>query len=534
MLTATLAPASLAPYTGAFTRREASHLLRRSTFAVSKTRVQEAEALGLSGTIDRLLTAGDPLPDPVNVDFEDDPNVPIGSTWITAPYVDGVNVNSYRARSLRQYQMQCYIRDEMSLSGRMAFFWYNHFGMPETGDGRAVYQYHKLLREDGLGNFRSLIERVTIALPMLIFLNGNQSIVDRPNENYARELLELFTLGKGPQVGSGDYTTYTEDDVRAIANALTGWRTRGNGSRDPAQQPESYFQESRHDPNPRQLSPRFNNRVLSVVGEDAYLEVIEAIFDHPKAAHYLCRKLYRYFVYYDIDADVELNIIEPMAQALVAANFEVAPVLRLLLSSQHFFDMLQRGALIKSPLEFCADVTFGLNFPIPTDDIYQENWLYRRIGWAMESQLMTLRQPPSVAGWKAWYQAPQYHRTWINASTLGARTDFANLITGNGVSHQGRSHKLDLLPFIEDFDNPSDPNDLIAEFAERLISEPLDAVQLAALKEVLIPGLPDFEWTVEYNEHLADPHDEDLAAAVRAKVHAMVRTLLNSPEFHLY
>ena len=535
MAVTTLATGStLAPYSGTFGRREAAHLMRRTTYGTTKARIQEAEALGLAGALDRLLTPGVTLPAPINYDFEDDPNVPIGATWVTAPYVEGVDVQGYRARSLRQYQYDSYTADEISLSGRMAFFWHNHFGITENGDARPIYRYYALLRASATGNFRQLIEDVTVSEVMLRFLNGNESLIGNPNENYARELLELFTLGKGEHVGSGDYTTYTEDDIRAIANALTGWQVWYYGSREADNQPASVFRVNRHDPAPRQLSHRFGDRLLTVVGEEAYKEVVDAVFAHPLAAHYLCRKLYRFFVYYDIDADVEANVIAPLAQALVDADFEVAPVLRLLLGSQHFFDITQRGALVKCPLQFTSDLMLGFGFPRPTDSLYQNNWLTRAQLWHMERQQMLLRQPPSVAGWKAYYQAPQYNRSWINASTLGTRTDFANSVVGNGFTHQMRNHRLDLLRYIEDFDNPTDPNALVAEFAERLISEPLDPVQLASLKELLIPGLPDFEWTVEYGDHLAHPDDEDLANAVRAKLQAMVRALVTSPEFHLF
>jgi len=139
-----------------------------------------------------------------------------------------------------------------------------------------------------------------------------------------------------------------------------------------------------------------------------------------------------------------------------------------------------------------------------------------------------------VAGYPAWHQAPQYNRIWINASTLSAKTDFAGFVTGNGISHDGMRVRPDFISYIEDFTNPTDPNDLIDELGLRILGEPLTTAQVDALKEILIPGLPDFEWTVEYSDYLANPDDMDMRQAIGRKLDAVVSALLNSPEFHLY
>ena len=531
VLTATVA--GLAPYQGPFGQAEANHLLRRTTFAVTQSRINDAINKGLSGSLDELF-----LPkafgNPINVETSEDPNVPIGQTWISAPYLTGFNVNGYRTRSLRAFMMKTFLQGGFNISSRMLLFWHNHFAALGNLDKRVVYKYYKLLFDFNTGNFKELVKRMTIEPSMLKFLNGNLSQEGSPNENYARELLELFTLGKGDQVASGDYTTYTEDDIRALANALTGWQTRYFNQTDATLQPESYFNTNRHDPAPRQLSHRFDNKVLNVVGEDAYKEVIDTVFEHPLAAHYVCRKLYRWFVFYDIDADAETNVIAPMAQALVDNNFEIEPVLRLLLNSEHFFDVRHRGALIKNPIDYIADSTFGLGFESSADQLLAQAFYIKLNAEASEQQL-PFDNPPSVAGYPAWHQAPQFNRIWINASTLSSKTDFATDITGRGLYYNGGDRaRPDFIDFIAGFDNPTDPNDLIDELGLRIIGEPLALTQVAALKEILIPGLPDFEWTVEYGEYLNNPDDMDMREAVGRKLDAVVSALLNSPEFHLY
>ena len=529
---------TLAPYTGPFTRREAAHLLRRTTYGVRRGRVDEAVALGLDGALDRLLARQAPLPPVVNPYYEDDPGIPVGTVWVDKPRTPGVNDSGYKAQSLRVWQLRSYVRDEFSLTGRMALFWHNHFGIQEAGDGRVTYRYYARLRDQALGNFRQLVSDTTVDPVMLRFLDGQSSRKGNPNENYARELLELFTLGKGEQVAEGDYTTYTEVDIRAIANKLTGWISRSPSDGEAA---VGFFEPRRHDPTPRQLSHRFAEAELVVEGEAAYEEVIERVFAHPLAAHYLCRKLYRTFVFYDIDEAVEAAVIEPLAATLRDGGFEVAPVLRQLLGSQHFFDMQQRGAIVKSPLDYFADLFYGLPYPkTPTTvgesiPLTADHTLFFYYGNQLSTLEMDLKAPPSVAGWKAWYQSPQYNRVWINASSLGYRTSLASLVIQRvRVDSYGNRYQLELLPYIAEFDNPSDPNALVAELAERLISEPLAPEQLDGLKEILIPGLPDFEWTVEYGKHLDDPDDEDLRMSVRKRVHDVVYALVTSPEFHLY
>ena len=527
--------AGLAPYTGPFEREQAWHLLRRATFGATRERADQLAGLGLAGALDALLTADDAYGPPVNYDFADDPNVPIGATWVGQPYLDGADVNPYRSRSMQAWLLGLALNNGLSAHAKLHFFWHKHFAVPMQGDTRNYHSYHACLRRNALGNFRTLVREMTVEPQMLRFLNGDVNKATSPNENFARELLELFTLGKGPQVGPGDYTTYTEDDIRALSRALTGWRTRYAGQRDPAKQPESFFQESWHDTGAKQLSARFGGAAIDDAGDREYVEVVRLIFEHPAAAHYVCRKLYRYFVYYDVTPAVERDVIAPMAQLLRQSDFEVAPVVRALLCSEHFFAVDTRGATVKSPLEHVASLTTALGFDLEPAgaDLAVHGWLLRRMSWVCNDQDMRLWIPPSVAGWKAYYQAPQYSRMWINASTLRARLGIVWQLTGNGVFHQGERYRIDALALIARFDNPTDPNALVAELAERVFPRPVPDAQLTALKEVLIPGLPDFEWTIEYDAHLADPADADVRESVERKLTNLLRAVFNAAESHL-
>ena len=177
---------------------------------------------------------------------------------------------------------------------------------------------------------------------MLRYLNGYVNTASAPDENYARELQELFTLGKGPAV------QYTEADVRTAARVLTGWRINTTNY-------TSYFDATRHDTAAKVFSSFYGGKTITgktgAAGATETDELIDMIFLKDEVSKFICRRLYRWFVYYKIDAAVELNIIEPLAKIFRDNNYEIKPVMRALLQSEHFYDVLNQGCLIKSPVD---------------------------------------------------------------------------------------------------------------------------------------------------------------------------------------
>ena len=527
--------ASLAPYTGAFGRGEAWHLLRRACFGVRGAWVDEAVGLGLEATLDRLLTPEPPMAPPVNHDFPDDPNVPIGATWVEAPYSREIDLHPYRYASNVVWVNRHYVESGMSLERRMMLFFVNHFGANADTDARIAYAWFGLMREAWRMPFPDLVKAVTVHPSMLFFLDGRNNRATSPNENYARELLELFTVGKGPLVGEGDYTHYTEADIRELARALTGWRVRHAWSDAAGYTPEAYFQASWHDHTPKQLSARLGAVRLEDAGDAEYAAVVDAIFAHGNVGQYVCRKLYRWFCHYDVTEAVERDIVTPMAEAFRAAGYDFAAPVRLLLRSAHFFEARFRGALPKSPIDELCDLTVGLGLGIP-DNLGDQRWLYGVFNYYCGAQGMNLLVPTSVAGYKPYHQAPLYNRYWINAATLQSRVGHAGWTLWASYVREadGARFPLDHLAYIAAFDNPSDPDEVVREFAERLLPTPLSAPQLAALKGALIPGLPDFEWTIEYGKHLDDPDDENVRMAVSARLRNVLWAITNSAEYRLY
>lgn len=523
---------SLAPYTGTWGREQAAHLLRRTTFGPSKALIDAAVQNGLEATLTQLL-ADRPLPDPpVNPANLTDPNVPVGATWINAPYSATVNLAGYRNQSLRAWTFGLMVNEGISIREKMTLFWHNHFSVNDISDPKFLYRYITLLRSSALGNFRQLVKDITIDPAMLRFLNGNQNTRTAPNENYARELLELFTIGKGPQAGPGDYTNYTETDVIQMARVLTGWRDRGFNTVNPDVQVESFFTLTRHDLGVKQLSHRFDNITIPNLGENEYARLVDIIFQKNEVARFICRKLYRWFVYYDISETTEAEVIEPMAQILIANDYNIRPALEALLRSEHFFDILSFGPMIKSPMDFVVGAFRQFSIPFsPLLSRYYNAW-FNLIRLTISMQ-MEYFNPPDVAGWKAYYQEPSFYRTWINAATLAPRSRFTETLATTGYVYNTVRHNVNVLQLVQTVSDPLDPVVLIQEWSEWLYPRPLADNQLTYLKEILLPGLPDYEWTLEYNDYLNNPNDNNLRQAIEAKLRNLLRAMLSMPEYYL-
>ncbi|MEL7247597.1 MAG: DUF1800 domain-containing protein [Bacteroidota bacterium] len=528
--TSTFSSTTLAPYAGEWTTAQAAHLLRRTIFGPTPTQIKRAVSEGLGVTIGQLF-ADQPLPaPPVYYDYENDPNVPLGETWISslAPNPLPPGLFGARRRSLLSWQLGLMMQGGASIREKMVLFWHNHFAL-EDNNGQRGYQYLNTLRTNALGNFRTLVEQITVDPSMLLYLNGHQNSRQAPNENYARELLELFTIGRGEAVGPGDYTNYTEDDVVQMARALTGWRAVFLDTGVPA----GIFVPNRHDTEDKQLSHRFDTVVISDAGADEYKVVIGHILQKSETARYLARQLHIWFVGANIDPVIETNIIEPLAQIILDDDYEIQQALETLLSSDYFFDTSHRGCMVSHPLDFMFRIVTTMGV-VPLEDVgpltYYRYWnQLRRITESLDMSILGI---PSVAGWRPFYQAPNFYELWINSVSLTIRQEVGDTLLG-GINQGGVRWEPDLLSFVAEMDNNLDPNSLLEQIGLYLFSYPIAENQRNFLKEILIPGLPDFEWTVEYADYLQDPEDPDLRNAVLTKLEAVFSTLLKMPEFHL-
>ncbi len=521
---------SLDPYTGVWNANLAAHLLRRTTFGPTFEQIQSATTLGLTATVDQLLTLPAVSP-PLSYDGGD-AIVAVGETWVQSVFpASNLQVTEdSRRKSLGGWMMQRINLESVSILEKMVLFWQNHFAVPFASDSRASFNYLELLRLNVLGNFKTLVQEVTIDPCMLVFLNGYSNSVYSPNENYAREFLELFTIGKGEQIGLGDYTNYTEEDVLAGSKIFTAWQIQGFGSATETTT-SSVFQPALHDTTDKVLSVHFGNQVIPNGNEQEYLNYIDVVFQQPEVARHICRKIYRYFVNYDLTQAVEDNVITALADTFILNNYEVFPVIQQLLLSDHFYDIALRGSIIKNPIEFFFSIMNSThsspNYSLPID--YE---LYLNSYYLCSTSGMNYMQPPSVGGWTAFYQMPSFSKLWVNSSYIKLRFDFIDWMTlWGGIDVGGNKWGVDQLAFLNGLSAPNDPVAVVDDMVLVFCPKGLSATNKAILKWVLTNGLPDFEWTVQYDSYIADPLNTAVSEPVRWRVALTLSSLFKTPEF---
>ena len=516
-------------YTGIWDFHTVSHLLRRTLIGPDFHQISQAIEMGMDQCVDTLLNNDTPDPLPINYYFENDPEVPVGETWIGKPITEGIQglINA-RALSLSAWLVKFFIENNFSIKEKMTLFLHNHLVISDNNNPNFNYNYITLLRKYFVGDFKQLLKEMTIEPGMLKYLNGNENTATAPNENYARELLELFTIGKGPLIGDGDYTNYTEQDVREIARCLSGWRIDYNNY-------VGIYKTNLHDKGTKQLSDKFDNAIIENGEEDEYKTVIDIIFSKEEVSRFIIRQLYIWFVNYNITEEIEQNIIEPLAKIFRDNNYIIYPVMETLLKSNHFYEECNIGSMVRSPIDYAFTLinTGKTNIP-PDDDILKykiSNYIYQQI---MRQQDQAYFYIPSVAGWKAYYQEPVFYRYWLSSVSLSFRKNLTNGLIFQTTKINGIKYGLDLLELIKEFPNPEDPELLIKSFTDLFLSNNLSNEQYTFLKsEVLIPGLPDYEWTVEYNEYLDDPDDSIKQNAILARLRNLCSIILNLPENQL-
>lgn len=523
---------NMAPYSGPWTKVEAGHLLRRTLFGPTNQQMLTAVTDGMATTVANLLqipAIGEPLafhPDEAITTF--------GNSWVNDVYptnqAQAITTGNARNLSLATWLMKGVNEEQFDISQKMCMFWHNHWAVTAGGDPRATYDYFALIRQHALGNFRQFVKDMTINPAMLLFLNGATNTLYSPNENYARELLELYTVGKGPQIGAGDYTNYTEDDVAAGAKILTGFLVDGIGS-DTMPDVVANYTAILHDTSTKTLSYHFGSQTVANNGALEYADYIDIIFGQNAVAEHISRKLYRYFVNYDLTTDVETNVIPVMAATMIANNYDILPVMSELLSSEHFYDVSVRGALIKSPLDMTYSM-FNSTESIPGFDLLTDSEMYLTVYQLMVAMGQAYLEPPSVAGWPAYYQTPAYSQLWVNSALLKTRfqiTDWMTYLTG--VPGNGNNWELNTLTFLDNLSSPGSAPAVIDDIADIFTPKGMSATQKLILKAVLTNGLPDFEWTLQYNEYIADPGNPTFSDPVRQRVQLVLQQVYHMPEF---
>jgi uncharacterized protein (DUF1800 family) len=521
---------SILPYNGNWDTKHVAHLLRRTTFGFSPSDFRNFKNKSLNDAVSAIIDFVDYTPSPPLNNYSSpsviDPNIPLGQTWVNDSFTPP-NLTAPRFLSFKSWATGQLINQECNIREKMTQFWHNHFAVEAevVQDGRFLYKYNQFLRGQCLGNFKNMVKTISKDPSMLYYLNGYKNTKNAPDENYARELMELFTLGKGAD------SNYTEDDVKQAARVLTGWRINISTV-------ESNFQPTLHDTQNKTFSGFFNNQtIVGRIGADGALEkdeLIDMIFMHADViSKHLCRKLYRYFCYYNITEQTETNVIEPLAQFLVQSNWEIKPVIQKLLLSEHFYDINSKGCYIKNPFDFVVGFTKAFQTKFTTDLAKNYSSLLL-VNSFTTSQGLNYFDPPSVAGWPAYHQSPQYHQIWINSDTLTKRKQLIEiLLSSNGIATPTIDIKTDIVEFVSILENPSNPVELINESLEILYAIDISSTKKTELKSILLSGQSqDFYWTDLWQTYQQNKTTEN-KQMVYIRLYSLFQHLLSLPEYQL-
>lgn len=392
---------------------KAAHLLNRAGFGGTPAEIEKVLKLGPAKAVDWLLDFSD-----ASAEEQSEEDVPDLSA------IDGYPRNFRETQKMLQagktqeekkllrqqfrranqeavmetsaWWLKRMARGPHPLQEKLTLFWHGHFTTSARDERSAwlMWQQNELLRRQAAGNFKEFVRAISRDPAMLDYLNNQQNRKKHPNENYARELMELFTLGIGH---------YTENDVKEGARAFTGWGHDGD---------DFIFRKAQHDDDEKVFLGKRGN----FDGDD----VIDIILAHPACAPYIGTKLFRAFAYEEVDDALSQSLGEILRQS----QYELRPLLRTILASRTFYDAKAIGSQIKSPIQLVVGTVRLLGSEMPQGKL---------ITGALNQMGQVPLMPPNVKGWAG-------GRMWINTSTLFVRYNTAvTLAGGGGGQKQGKT-----------------------------------------------------------------------------------------------
>lgn len=372
------------------------HLLRRAGFGAHTSEIERLMPMGIEGAVDYLLSW-----DERAQTMEDEAVLRL---------LQG-DENRLRPPMVATWWLYRMLVTDAPLQERMAFFWHNHFATSasKVQDGRLLLMQIQMFQRLGLTDFKTLVLEVSKDPAMLVWLDGVRNVKGKPNENFARELLELFTMGIGH---------YTERDIQEAARAFTGWTfSRVTGS--------FVFNRSLHDTGEKQFFGKRGN----FSGED----IVRMAVEHPATTEFMARKFYRHFIN-DVDP-IEEPTVKALAKTFTESGYSVKALMRRLLLSQSFWSRRNRRRRVKSPVEFVVGIlrqvgmgerlrqvrlNEGVGQRALLAYLRLANQWTRRIG-------QSLLFPPDVGGW-------EWGTAWISSTTMLERMRFAEfLLPARGI-----------------------------------------------------------------------------------------------------
>jgi uncharacterized protein (DUF1800 family) len=381
------------------------HLLWRAGFGPGYNQIQEISNLSSKDLFKNIM--GDAAASPIAIDVTDDELKSFREETPQMIKRDADGANKFKKlqksrdaiRSLNTKWLDEMVSSKAQLREKMAFFWHGHFACRNLN---IFYQQDllQIIRSNALGNFGDMLKAVSRSAAMLNFLNNQQNKKDHPNENFARELMELFTIGRG---------NYTENDVKEAARAFTGWTAGFKG--------EFLIRPFQHDNGSKTIFGKTGN----FGGED----VITMLLERKETARFITRKLYRFLINEQIDE----ARVEKLSDKFYSSGYDIATLLNEIFLSEWFYDPKNIGAKIKSPIELLVGIRRLIPMQFDNQDGLQ--LLQRALG-------QVLFFPPNVAGWPG-------GKTWIDSSTLLLRMRVPQLLANTDEFNVGAKDDDDVM-----------------------------------------------------------------------------------------
>jgi len=479
--------------------RQIEHLLRRAGFGARADELDLYGAMSLSQAVDTLVNY-DEVADSVD-GFIGQPGY-VGMT-ISGAFSPQSNINHSRQRWL--FRM---VHTDRPLQEKMTLFWHNHFATgytkvagalgttegarymaakPSEDPGKVRGQI-EMLRDNALGNFRDILLNVAMDTAMLVWLDGRTNTKAQPQENFGREIMELFTMGVGH---------YTEPDVYAAARVFTGWNlTRVGSAADGSQHYEFVYNANQHETTAKTFSfPIYSDGSKTIPARSAAggmqdgIDLINALAGNPNTGRYLAGKLWRFFV--SEFADPDPGWVDRIASVYFSTSYDMKAVMREVLLSPQFWDHASTFARYSWPAEFVVRAL---------KDIGWRGFSVNDALTPMSNMGMVLYEPPDVSGWDA-------GRTWFSTGAMLSRMNFAAQLTNN--------QKVNLLSAARP--SGKTPDALLAYVLDELATAPLDA-----------------SVTTELNNYLrATGAWTGTDAQIQAKTAGLMHLVAGSPEYQL-
>jgi uncharacterized protein (DUF1800 family) len=444
--------------------------------------INTATADGLDAALDGLL-APRPLPPPPG-GWATDP-MPDLEDWTPQMADSLVTLYLTRQDMLRLWWAEQMLGPDPGATEAMTLFWHDHFatGAEKVFIPSSLYFQNQLLREYALGNFKELVHAIALDPAMMIWLDSNYNFVGDVNENFARELLELFTIGIG---------TYTQNDVRAAARAFTGYYTPDGVN--------VYYINHLHDHGLKMF--------LGNTGDFDGDDIIDIIFQQPETAEFIVRKLYRYF----LDESPDEALVTDLAATFRNSNYEIAPVVRRMFRSTRFFDPQILGCVYTDGTE--RGIGLLRSFQVGNIDYSdlnspQSQWTFLSM-WIFGQILL---DPPNVGGW------PGY-RSWINSYTLPYRRILDIAVIDGELWDTELFMQADVMALATQVTDPNDPGSIVDDIAAISFGMPPTPTVRDRLLTELLGGMAYDEWAIDHPgavEHLQ----------------AFFRLLVRMPDFQL-